>query len=89
MKGAVRECQLDGRVAYRELSQSYLVLLRTSERIAENLLRGEDVAFYAGKRHVEEGDSPGVDTVEVRFKGSEGKQERKAAMLVGMKGDGN
>lgn len=51
--------------------------------------RGEDVPFYAGERQVEGGNSPGVDTVEVRFGGSEGDQGRKEAVLVGAKGDDN
>lgn len=48
-------------------------------------LRGEGVAFHAGERQ-EGGNSPEVDTVEVRFRGSKGDQGQKVAVLVRMKG---
>ena len=38
-------------------------------------LRGGDVTFYAGERQVEGGSSPGIDKVEVRFRGSKIKVE--------------
>lgn len=37
----------------------------------------EEVAFYVSERQVEGGDSPEVDTVKVRIRGSKGEQERK------------
>lgn len=47
------------------------------------------MAFYAGDRKVEEGSSPGIYTVEVRFRRSNGDQGRKGVLLVRMKGDGS
>lgn len=38
---------------------------------------------------MEGGSGPGVDTVEVRFKGSEGDHGCKGGMLLTMKGDEN
>ena len=66
------------RVASIGLVLSYLRILSTSELFAEDesgahavcCIRREDVAFYAGERQVEGGKSPGVDTPEVRFRGS-------------------
>ena len=79
MEGAAKEWTVCGSVTWIGLALSYLMLLRISELFAEDdgkvhatySLRGEDVSFYAGKRQVGGGNSPGVDTVEVRFGGSE------------------
>lgn len=52
-------------------------------------LRGENVVFYAGEGQVEGGESPEVDTVEARFRGSKGKQEQTSVVLVRMKSIGD
>ena len=85
-----------GRIAWIGFALTYLLLLRASELYAEDdgkvhavyCLRGRDVAFFVGERQVKAGDSPGVDTVEVRFKGSKGDQGRKGAVLVRTEGEG-
>ena len=46
------------------------------------------MAFYASKRQVEGGDIPEVDTVEVRFRGSNDDQGRKGAVLLKMNSGG-
>ena len=43
------------------------------------------MAFYASERQVEGGDFPEVDTVEVRFRGSNGEHGRKGAVLMRLK----
>ena len=43
---------------------------------------------FVSEWQVKAGDSPGVNTVEVRFKESEGDQGRKRAVLVRTKGEG-
>lgn len=47
------------------------------------------MTFITGERKVEGGINPGVDTVEVRFRGSKGDDGWKEAVLVRTKDDGN
>ena len=96
MEEVAQSWGVGGRIAWIGLALTYLLLLRASELYAEddgkvyavNCLKGRDVAFFAGERQIMAGDSPGVDTVEVRFRGSKGDQGRKGAVLVRTKGDG-
>lgn len=44
--------------------------------------------LFAGKRNVEGGSSPVVNTAEVRFRGSVGDHGRRGVVLVRTKGDG-
>lgn len=46
------------------------------------------MAFYVGECHLEGGDSPDVNVVEVRFRGFKDDQGRKVAVLVRTKGKG-
>lgn len=77
------------RVALIGLALPCLMLLRASVLFAENdgqvhanyRLR-RDLAFYAGERQLEEGNSPEMDKVEVRFRGSEDDQGRNGTVLV-------
>ena len=95
MEGVAKEWGVGERVASIGLALTYLLLLRASKLLAEddgrvhtvNGLRGINVAFYEGERQVEEGSSPAVDTVEVRFRGSKGDQSRRGAVLVRTRGD--
>ena len=85
MEEAAKKWGGSGRVAWIGLALTYLLLPRASELFAEDDgsvhavygLRGGDVAFYEGEWQVEEGSSPEVDTVEVRFRGSKGDQGRR------------
>ena len=69
---------MGGIVAWIGLELTYFLLLKASELFAEDEgsvhavydLRGGDVVFYESEREVEEGSSPELDTVEVRFRGS-------------------
>ena len=45
------------------------------------------MVFYKGKWQVERRSSPGIDAVEVRFRGSKGDQGRKGGVLVRTTGD--
>lgn len=79
-EGAAKEYGVGWRVTCIGLALSNLVLLRATEWIAGDegrvhivyCLKIRGVAFYAGERQVERGDRPELDTVKVRFKGSNG-----------------
>ena len=97
MEDTAGEWGVGGRIAWIGLALTYLLLLRASELYAEDsgrvhaqyCLRRKDIAFFAGNRQVEAGGDPGVDTVEIRFRGSKGDQSRRGAVLVRTKGDGD
>lgn len=66
------------------------MLVEDDSRVhAVNYLREKIVEFRAGERQVEGGESPGIDTVEVRFKGSNSDHGRNGAKLARMKDGGN
>ena len=84
-----------GRIAWIGFALTYLLLLRlrsctrkTTGRTRRVLFERERCYVFAGERQVKAGDSPGVDTLEVRFKESEGDQGRKRAVLERTKGEG-
>lgn len=97
MKRAAKEWGGGGRVAWIGLVLPYLILMRVSELFAEEdgrvhvvyFLIGKGVAFYTDEWQVERGNHPGVDPVEVTFRGSKGDQGQKGAVLVRTKDVGN
>ena len=78
-----------GRIVWIGMTLTYLILLRASELFAVYCLRRGDMTFCAGEWQVEGGSSPGIDTVEVIFRGFTADQGRKGAELVRTKGDGS
>ena len=89
MKGAAEEWGVCGREAWIGLRASELFTEDHGKLHAVCCLSGVDVVFYAGERQVKGGSSPGIDTVEVRFRGSKGDQARKREMLGRTNDDGN
>ena len=81
---------MERRVASIGLVLSYFMLLSASELFAEDeggvhavyCIKREDDAFYAGERQVEGGRSPGVDTAEVKFRGSKNDQIRAECSVM-------
>ena len=88
MEVVAKDWGMDRSVAWIGQVLIYLILLKASELFAEDddgrvhavyCLRGGDAAFYADERLVEGGNVPGVDTVEGRFRSSNGDQGRNGA----------
>lgn len=73
------------------------MLLRASDLLAEDnckvhavhCWKGENVIICSSEREVTRERSPGVDTVEVRSRGSQGDQGRNVTILARMKYDGD